>query len=288
MDSSCLQFTFYYLWFLIHTNNFNKPNPNKIMEFNKYFSQQKLNTTITWADVVFNESTTQQINEIVTWSSQGGAMLNNWGLQPFVKPGYKVLFHGPSGTGKTLAVRLIANLIGKNVYQINFLPQTNGSLEETAQQLFSLFAQAETEHAILLFDEADAIFGKRQDMENSSVDFSNLNRSYLMQLIENFNGIIVIETNRKESMDMEYFKDLHLMTHFSMPNVIERESLWTKAFPAQLNLNALDLKTIAERFELSGGQIMNVVYYACLQTFPSIEMKEQDVLQGIKKELSKA
>lgn len=258
--------------------------------FSINFPAQLLETELEWEDLVLNSDTVEQIRELEVWVKHGDALMNDWGMRRALKPGYRALFCGPPGTGKTLTASLLGKYTRKDVYRIDLSMLVSKYIGETEKNLSNLFAKAENKNWILFFDEADALFGKRTNVRDAHDKYANQEVSYLLQRVENYNGLVILATNFKSNIDDAFSRRFQSVIHFPMPGVEERRRLWQKAFPAKARLSAdINLATLAQKFELTGAEIINIVQYACLRALG--ENREQlfyaDLHAGIKREFLK-
>jgi AAA+ superfamily predicted ATPase len=267
-----------------------KTSPPK---FNSHFPAQLISSTFNWEDVVLNPETQLQITEILNWANYGNELLEKWNLKKFIKPGFRALFYGPPGTGKTMTASLIGNLTQRDVYKIDLSAMVSKYIGETEKNLSNLFSRAENKNWILFFDEADAIFGKRTGVKDAHDKYANQEVSYLLQRIESFSGIVILASNQKSNIDDAFVRRFNSIISFQMPSAIEREDIWKKLFPSHLIFEeTIDFQNIANKYELAGGNISNVVHYACLKAFP-LENKTNKVIkleyihEGIRKEYAK-
>ena len=182
-----------------------------------------------------------------------------------LRPGYRALFHGPPGTGKTLTAGLIGKATGKDVFRVDLSMVVSKYIGETEKNLSNLFDRAENKNWILFFDESDALFGKRTEIRDAHDKYANQEVSYLLQRIENFNGLTILATNFKANQDDAYTRRIQTKIYFGMPKAPERLRLWQNAFPPQVDVSTLDFHQLATQFELSGANIMNIVQFVCLQ-----------------------
>ena len=174
--------------------------------------------------------------------------------------------YGESGTGKTLSACLLGQRCGREVLRVDLSQVSSKYIGETEKNLARLFAAAEDTGWILFFDEADALFGKRTSVSDAHDRYANQEVSYLLQRIEAFGGVVILATNLRHNIDDAFLRRFQSVVAFPMPRAAERLRLWREAFPAAARLEAgLDLERLARQHEVSGGTIMNVVRYACLQ-----------------------
>lgn len=161
---------------------------------------------------------------------------------------------------------------------------------ETEKNLSRLFDKAHNKNWILFFDEADALFGKRTDVKDAHDRYANQEVSYLLQKVENYPGLVILSSNFKDNIDDAFTRRFNSIIHFPKPNARERLLLWQKAFPEKVKLSKdIQLESLAEKYELTGANIMNVVQYACLQTLAQKKKTiELELIQkGIRKEFQK-
>ena len=233
--------------------------------FSMKFPAELIVTKMNWDDLVLPEETYDQINELQTWITHGDALLNDWGMHKKLKPGYRVLFHGPPGTGKTLTASLLGKHTGKDVFKIDLSMVVSKFIGETEKNLANLLTKAEKTNGILFFDEADALFGKRTNVRDAHDKYANQEVSYLLQRIENYKGLVILASNLKSNIDDAFVRRFQSIVHFPLPKASERLTLWKKGFPPKIRLHAdIDLPKIAQKYELTGAEIMNIIQYACL------------------------
>ena len=181
------------------------------------------------------------------------------------RPGVRALFVGPSGTGKTLAVGWLASALGLPLYRIDLASVSSKYIGETEKNLAQLFARAEHADGVLLFDEADALFGKRTELKDSNDRFANAQTNYLLQRIESFEGIAVLTSNSRARFDSAFTRRLDAIVEFPLPTPIERRALWAAHLGTRHSLSPTELNCLATVCELAGGHIRNVVLAAAAQ-----------------------
>ena len=258
--------------------------------FSIQFPASLIKTDMTWDDLVLNQATLQQIKEIETWITHSPKLLHEWGMKRTLKLGYRVLFYGPSGTGKTLTASLLGKYTNRFVYKIDISMVVSKFIGETEKNLASLFEKAESKEWILFFDEADALFGKRTSVRDAHDKYANQEVSYLLQRIENYDGLVILASNLKNNIDEAFARRLQSIVHFPLPGVKERERLWQAAFPPQVTLeDSINLRSLAERYEISGADIMNIVQYCCLKALErnDLTIQQIDLRRAIQKEFAK-
>jgi ATPase family associated with various cellular activities (AAA) len=258
--------------------------------FSINFPAQLLETELEWTDLVLHSDTLEQIKELEVWVKHGGTLMNEWGMHRRLKPGYRALFYGPPGTGKTLTASLLGKYTRKDVYRIDLSMLVSKFIGETEKNLSNLFAKAENKDWILFFDEADALFGKRTNVRDAHDKYANQEVSYLLQRVEHYNGLVILATNFKSNIDDAFGRRFQSVINFPMPGVEERMRLWQQAFPSRAQLSEdINLSTLAQKYELTGAEIINIMQYACLRALDLNREKilYNDLYGGIKKEFQK-
>ncbi len=269
---------------LFTTNTAYKPH------FGANFPAEPLETMMDWDDLVLEPETMKQVEELVLWVMYGKTLLYDLNMIRKIKPGYRVLFHGPSGTGKTLTASLLGKKTGRDAYKIDLSMIVSKYIGETEKNLANLFDRAENKDWILFFDEADALFGKRTNVKDAHDKYANQEVSYLLQRVENYNGLVILATNFKSNIDEAFTRRFQSHIYFPLPRYNERLLLWQHAFPEKVTLaSAVDLNAVARQYELTGAHIMNIVQYACLQALSRKEttIYPADIVNGIRREYSK-
>ncbi len=259
-------------------------------EYPPHFPGQKLTTEMEWGELVLDHSVLEQLMEILNWLTYGSSLLKDWGLSKRIKPGFRVLFYGPPGTGKTLAAALLGKTSNKEVYQVDLSTLVSNYIGETEKNLEHIFASAEQEDCILLFDEADALFGKRTTVHESRDREMNQQTAYLLQRIENYTGVVILATNHRANIDEAFVRRFQQLVHFPMPDCDERYRLWQNAFSGTCTLSPdIDLHRIAQDYELSGGAIVNVLQFCALAAISREDtvVTMQELMTGIRNEYKK-
>jgi adenylate kinase family enzyme len=259
-------------------------------ELSSVFPAQVISTPLDWQDLVLDYSVMQQINEIKAWLSHGQTLMHDWGLARKIKPGYRALFYGPPGTGKTLTASLLAKSTGREIYRVDLSMIVSKYIGETEKNLSKVFDAAAHKNWILFFDEADALFGQRTSASSSNDRHANQQTGYLLQKIEDFPGVVILATNLKANMDEAFSRRFQAMIGFKAPEKEERLLLWQKAFSDSCTLaDDVDLKSIAEKYPIAGGAIINVLRYCALVAIRREiqQVTQVDILAGIKREYKK-
>ncbi|MEJ2416719.1 MAG: ATP-binding protein [Exilibacterium sp.] len=209
--------------------------------------------------------------------------------------GISALFSGESGTGKTMAAEVIANELDLNLYRIDLSAVVSKYIGETEKNLRKLFDAAEQGGAILFFDEADALFGKRSEVKDSHDRYANIEINYLLQRMESFSGLAILASNMKNALDTAFMRRLRFVVDFQFPGMEERREIWEKVFPPETPKQDLDFERLA-RMNLSGGHIYNIALSAAFLatekqqsvTMPILQSAALVELQKLKKPLSEA
>lgn len=261
-------------------------------QFSMDFPAKRLNTKMEWTDLVVNEQTSKQLEEIRIWLNHGRDLLTRWEMSKNIKPGYKALFHGSPGTGKTLTAALLGKTFGLEVYRIDLSMVISKYIGETEKNLEKIFRRAENKGWILFFDEADALFGKRTSISDAHDKYANQEIAYLLQRLEDYPGLVILASNMRNNVDEAFTRRLQSVIHFQKPQASERQALWAGAFSKTCEFEAnVRLEQIAQQYELSGGSIINVVQYASLMALnrnkETMTINHEDILQGIRKEFRK-
>jgi hypothetical protein len=258
--------------------------------YSSEFPARLISTERQWKDLVLPAPTLAQLEEIKHWVSHGQALLQDWEMSHKLRPGFTALFHGAPGTGKTLSACLLGKHCSCDVYQIDLSMIVSKYIGETEKNLARVFDMAEHKRWMLFFDEADALFGKRTRVEDARDRFANQEISFLLQRIEDFDGVVILASNLKGNIDDAFLRRFHSIVHFPVPKPAERRRIWTEAFPRKAELeSSVDLGRIAERYDVTGGMIMNVVRYASLMALSrgGSTVLLDDIEEGIRRELLK-
>ncbi|NJM65775.1 MAG: AAA family ATPase [Acaryochloris sp. RU_4_1] len=224
---------------------------------------QRLETKATWDDIVLPEEETNLLRQIAAQVRYRSTVYDEWGFRDRMNRGLGVntLFAGESGTGKTMAAEVIANELRLNLYRIDLSAVVSKYIGETEKNLRRLFDAAEDGGAILFFDEADALFGKRSEVRDSHDRYANIEVNYLLQRIEAYRGLAILATNLKGSMDSAFMRRLRFIINFPFPSLESRKEMWQKVFPPQMPIAELDYDHLA-RLSLTGGSIHTIAINA--------------------------
>jgi hypothetical protein len=258
--------------------------------FGAAFPAREITTEMEWSDLVLAAEVREQIAELRDWIEHHGTLRNGWGMGRKLRPGYRALFHGPPGTGKTLTATLLGKYTGRKVFRIDLSTVVSKFIGETEKNLANLFDRAHHKQWILFFDEADALFGKRTSVKDAHDRFANQEVSYLLQRVEEFDGLVILASNFKANMDDAFLRRFNAIIRFPFPDEAERAAIWRTSLPAHAEFeDGLDLPAMLARFELAGGSIVNVVQHVCISSIArgSAVICLGDALRSIQREVEK-
>lgn len=251
---------------------------------------QRIETGLAWSDLVLPADILAQLEEIRDWLDHSHTLLHEFGLAARLRPGYTCLFHGPSGTGKTLSATLLGKLCGREVHRVDLSIVVSKYIGETEKNLSRVFDLAEQRGWILFFDEADALFGQRTRVDSAHDRYANQEVSYLLQRIEDFPGVIILSSNLRTNIDEAFIRRFQSVIAFPLPGGAERLRLWAEGLPTALAHDPeLHLEVLADKYEIAGGTIVNVIRYAVLKSLVrgDGQLLAEDVHAGLRRELIK-
>jgi len=244
-----------------------------------------------WDDLVLSDDQIGLLREMVDSIRNRPLVLEAWGVgkKLAASAGITALFYGPPGTGKTMGAEVIASELGLDLYKIDLSTMVSKYIGETEKNLEKIFTEAESSNAILFFDEADAIFGKRSEVKESHDRYANIQISYLLQRMEDFDGVTILATNLKANLDEAFTRRLQFAISYPFPKVIDRLRIWQSLMPDSIPAdNNLDLERMAEQFELAGGNIRNIIIGAAYLAASNGQLlKKEHLLHGARRELQK-
>lgn len=219
----------------------------------------KVESSADWLDLVLPDAQTSILRQVTVHARQAYVVHGEWGFgaQYSGGLGLSTLFSGPSGTGKTMAAGVLARELGRDLYQIDLATVVSKYIGETEKHLRKIFDAAERSGAILLFDEADALFGKRSQVRDSHDRYANLEVSYLLQRMESYRGIAILTTNMQNALDPAFQRRLRFVVQFPFPDAQSRERIWRKVFPAAAPAGNLDYPKLSQ-LNVTGGAIRNI------------------------------
>lgn len=251
----------------------------------------KIEPRYSWEDLVLPPTQEDMLREMVNMVKSRGLVLEDWGLGRKLTAGMGVsaLFSGPPGTGKTLAAQIMAHELGIDVYRIDLSTVVSKYVGETEKNLERIFTEASQSNAILFFDEADTIFGKRSEVKDAHDRYANIEVGYLLQRMENYNGVAILATNLRANLDEAFTRRLQFIVNFPFPDEDYRLKIWQVLMPPNMPRNeTLDLKLMADRFKMSGGSIRNIIVSAAFLAASNggrVEMRH--LMHGARREQQK-
>ena len=225
----------------------------------------KVKTLHGWDDLVLPRVTLQRVKEIAAAIRHRHVVYSEWGFDKRIAAGLglKILFSGASGTGKTMTAGVIAADLGLDLYKIDLSGIVSKYIGETEKNLDRIFHAAESSNAILFFDEADALFGKRSEVQDAHDRYANIEVAYLLQKIEEYEGVVILASNLSKNIDLAFARRMHYVVEFPLPDESQREKLWRGMFPAAVPLGKdVDFQFLARQFPIAGGDIRNVALEA--------------------------
>ncbi|MEV7028528.1 ATP-binding protein, partial [Kitasatospora sp. NPDC093558] len=224
---------------------------------------QRLEPKVTWDDIVLPGAGRSALERIADQVAHRTTIYETWGFGERITRGLGVaaLFAGPSGSGKTMAAEVLAHHLRLDLYRIDLSAVVSKYVGETEKNLRRLFDAAEDGGAILFFDEADALFGKRSEVRDAHDRYANIEVNYLLQRMEAYRGLAVLATNLRSALDGAFLRRLRFVVEFEFPGPEQRRSIWAKAFPDAAPRDGLDLDRLA-RLQASGGMIRNIAVNA--------------------------
>jgi len=245
-----------------------------------------------WTDIVLPPDAEAQLREIRNQAQYRHRIYGEWGFDEKLSlgKGLNVLFSGPPGVGKTMAAEVLAGSLELDLYRVDLSQTVSKYIGETERNLSKVFAEARTSNAILFFDEADALFGKRSEVRDAHDRYANIEISYLLQKMEEYEGISILATNLKQNLDHAFTRRLSFTVDFPFPDETSRRRIWDHIWPEKTpRSRELDLDFVARRFQLSGGGIKNVAVSAAFLAAaePDGEVRTEHVLRAARREFQK-
>lgn len=250
----------------------------------------KTEAKVTWHDLILPPETKGLLRQAANRLKHRHTVMHQWGMErklPYGK-GISMLFTGPPGTGKTMSAMVMAKEMNAELYRIDLSRVVSKYIGETEKNLSEIFDQAKLSGAILFFDEADALFGKRSEVKDAHDKYANMETSYLLQKMEEYEGLTILATNFSQNLDDAFLRRIQFIIKFPFPNAEQREQLWRSFITDELPISDIDYDYLAKSFELSGGPIKNIVLtaaYLAAEEGGCISMKQiiEAVIQEYKK-----
>jgi len=245
----------------------------------------------TWEDIILPADIKNQLKEIRLYIKHKGTVYSDWKFDKKLSlgKGQNTLFSGPSGTGKTMAAQIIANQAQLDIYKIDLSSVVSKYIGETEKNLSKIFKEAETSNAILFFDEADALFGKRSQVKDAHDRYANIETGYLLQKMEEYEGVVILATNLSKNIDDAFLRRMQFIVEFPFPDKTLRKQIWTGLFPEEAPLSKdINFDFLSEKLKLAGGNIKNIAvasaFYAADRS-KRIEMSH--IMHAAKREYQK-
>ena len=251
----------------------------------------KIEPRFTWSDIVLPPNEIDTLRDMVSMMRYRPVVLEEWGLarKLTANQGLSALFTGDPGTGKTLAAQVIAAELQLDLYRIDLSNVVSKYIGETEKNLEKIFEEAENSNAILFFDEADAIFGKRSEVKDAHDRYANIEVGYLLQRMETHDGITILATNMSANMDDAFTRRLNFIVHFPFPDETQRLAIWKVLLPSTLSVETnIDWQFLARAYPLAGGNIRNILVssaFLAAQNSDKVNMKY--LLQATRREMQK-
>lgn len=267
-----------------------KTNDNRRKKIIRNKFAQKIKPIYSWDDIVISQDVKQNLKAIIKHVSYKRKIYKDWRLDIKLSrsTGILVLFSGPPGTGKTMAAEIIANELKLDLYRIDLSSVVNKYIGETEKNLKKVFDEAEKSNAILFFDEADALFGKRSEIKDSHERYSNIKINYLLQKMEEYKGLCILATNLRNALDRAFLRCIRFVIDFPIPDADQRKAIWKKCFEPKIpNIN-VDFKFLAKQFKISGGDIRNITVNATfLAAADNTKVEMKHIITSLKQEFIK-
>ncbi len=252
---------------------------------------KKIDIRHTWEDIILPVDIKKQLKEISGHIKYKGTVYLDWGFDEklSIGKGVNVLFSGPSGTGKTMSAEIIANDVELDIYKIDLSSVVSKYIGETEKNLNKIFKEAETSNAILFFDEADALFGKRSEVKDAHDRYANIEIGYLLQKMEEYEGIVILATNLSKNIDDAFLRRIQFLVEFPFPNETLRKLIWTGMFPKIAPLSKdIDFKFLSKELKLAGGNIKNIAVAAAFYAAEeSNEIRMNHIMHAARREYEK-
>lgn len=259
-------------------------------KLSRNFPAEILETQMEWEDLIIPERTRNQLDDLQNWLAYSEKLKEHPQLGKRAKQGYRTLFYGPPGTGKTLTASLLGKSANRPVFRIDLSLMVSKYIGETEKNLAGVFKRAENKNWILFFDEAESLFSKRTNNESSNDRFANQEVAYLLQRIENYNGMVILASNLKQNMDNAFMRRFQSMVHFPKPGKEERELIWKTTVPEDLPLSKeINFEGLIKHYEFTASQISNIVQSCFIEAISAkeVQITRENLLKNMRQELNK-
>ncbi len=252
---------------------------------------RKIQPKYGWDDIILPRDQMEQMREICSYVKFYHTVYDDWGFERKLSTGkgLNALFAGPSGTGKTMAAEIVCNELAIDLYKIDLSAIVSKYIGETEKNLDRIFREGQTSNAILFFDEADALFGKRSEVRDSHDRYANIEMAYLLQKMDEYEGIVILATNLRKNMDEAFARRMHFTVEFPFPEEADRYRIWQHVFPKEAPITTgIDLPFMARQFRVTGGNIKNIALSAAfLAAQDGGEIKMENIIWATKREFQK-
>jgi SpoVK/Ycf46/Vps4 family AAA+-type ATPase len=252
---------------------------------------RKVNPIFTWNDIILPNDCLEQLREVCGHIRHRRRVFSDWGFDGKISlgKGLSILFVGPSGTGKTMAAEIVASELALDLYKIDLSSIVSKYIGDTEKNLNRVFSEAEQSNAVLFFDEADAVFGKRSEVKDSHDRYANIETNYLLQKMEEYEGIVILASNFQKNIDEAFTRRLRFIIDFPFPEKEPRYRIWQRVFPAGTPLDRdIDFAFLAQKLKLSGGSIRNIALSAAfLAAGNSGHVSMEHIICATKREFQK-
>jgi ATP-dependent 26S proteasome regulatory subunit len=251
----------------------------------------KIQPKYSWNDIILPPDLFEQLKEIYGYVKHYYKVYSEWGFEKKLSlgKGLNALFSGPSGTGKTMAAEIIAHELQLDLYKIDLSTVVSKYIGETEKNLNLIFKEGQASNAILFFDEADAIFGKRSEVKDAHDRYANIEIAYLLQKMDEYDGMVILATNLRKNIDDAFSRRMHFTLEFPIPDESDRKRIWHNIFPSEAPLgDDIDFDFVAKQFQITGGNIKNIALGAAFlaaQNGQQIHMSH--IVHAIKREYQK-
>ncbi|WP_139999756.1 ATP-binding protein [Paenibacillus paridis] len=273
-------------------------NPSKLLHQSAYQltnhqlqnKAAKVESKFRWEDLILPNDTLQLLRQACNRIKHRHTVMHHWGFDrvlPYGR-GISMMFTGPPGTGKTMSALVMAKEMEAELYRVDLSRVVSKYIGETEKNLSEIFDQAKLSGAILFFDEADALFGKRSEVKDAHDKYANMETSFLLQKMEEYDGLTILATNFAQNLDDAFTRRIQFIIKYPFPSAEQREQLWRSAIPPQVPSEEIDYAFLSQTFELAGGSIKNVILtaaYLAVSEGTSLAMKHmiESVIQEYKK-----
>lgn len=258
-------------------------------KFSEGFPAKELTTQLEIEDLVLTKQLKEELYHILAWMEHRSEINNNKNLRKNFKKGYRALFYGPPGTGKSLSAAILGKMSNQLVYRVDLSQVVSKYIGETEKNLARLLDTAEYKNWVLFFDEAESLFSKRTEVNDSKDKYANQGTAYLLQRLEDYDGLVILATNLRPNIDRAFVRRFQSIIYFNVPGFQERMQLWEnslKVFEIDENLS---IPKLAEKFEVSGASINNAIQFAWLNARRHQRkiIETFDIEAGLMREMSK-